>query len=70
MSNAEFTELIKAEETAEAEHNADPADPGKLERYLLAYRARRNGLETRQRQQYVEKYPCVQFERLPNEGLL
>jgi hypothetical protein len=70
MSNAEFSELIRAEEAAEVAHKADPADPEKLDRYLLAYRARRSGLDAVQRQRYAEKYPCVQFERMPDEHLL
>jgi hypothetical protein len=70
MSNAEFSELVIAAQTAEQAHKADPANAEKLDQYFRAYRAYRHGLEKRQDRMYAEAYPVVQFERQPDEGLL
>jgi hypothetical protein len=70
MSNEEYSDLILTERRAEAAHKADPANGEKFLAYRAAYQAARRGLDARQRQSYAAQHPTVQFERVPDEGLL
>jgi hypothetical protein len=70
MTDQQYSDLILNERRAEAAHKADPANEEKFLAYRAAYQARRHGLDQRQRLSYAAQYPTVQFERVPDEGLL
>jgi hypothetical protein len=66
MTDQEYTDLRHAEELAQADHIADPDNKEKFDRWYALADKRARSREERRR----EKYPVVQFERVPDEGLL
>jgi len=70
MTDQEYADIVLAEIAARAETQADPNDTGKFNVWNIARLERRKELRNRQDRSYAEKYPPVQFERDPNEGLL
>lgn len=70
MSNEQYAELINTKLGAKAEYEADPASDEKYNTYIALCRAHRQALSDRQVAAFRQQYPPVNFERIPDEGLL
>jgi hypothetical protein len=70
MTDHQYADLINAKLDAKVEHEADPASDEKYNAYIALCRAHRQALNSRQVTAFRQQYPPVNFERIPDEGLL
>jgi hypothetical protein len=70
MTDTEYADLVLEEKAAREAWIKDPGSVAKFDRWYQASGARQQELQARQKREYVKAYPPVQFERLPDEGLL
>lgn len=70
MNQQQYAELVITKQKAEEAWRKDPNNKVLFDAYYEACERRNQGMRQRQEQMCAEKYPVVQFERKPDEGLL